>query len=56
MELAERFRRPATYDPHYLALAEREGCEFWTADERLWNAVKADLPWVRWLGERVPAP
>jgi predicted nucleic acid-binding protein len=56
MELAERFRRPATYDPHYLALAEREGCECWTADERLWNAVKSDLPWARWLGKYVPAP
>lgn len=56
MELAERFKRTAAYDPHYLALAEQEGCEFWTADERLWNSVKADLPWVRWLGEHAPAP
>lgn len=56
MEFAERFHLPATYDPHYLALAEREGCEFWTADERLWNSVKADLPWVRWLGEHVATP
>jgi predicted nucleic acid-binding protein len=56
MELSERFRRPASYDAHYLARAEREGCEFWTADERLVNSVKADLPWVRWLGEHAPAP
>src|SRR5436309_9193245 len=28
--------RPDAYDVHYLALAEREECEYWTADERLW--------------------
>jgi len=51
LELARQHGLPATYDAHYLALAEREGCEYWTADERLWNAVRAPLPWVRWLGE-----
>ncbi len=50
MELAHQYGLPAAYDAHYLALAEREGCEYWTTDERLWNAVKAQLPWVRWLG------
>jgi predicted nucleic acid-binding protein len=50
MELAQQFRLPATYDAHYLALAEREACDYWTADERLWNGVKQELPWVRWLG------
>lgn len=52
LALANQFNLSATYDAHYLALAEREGCEYWTADERLWNAVNAQLPWVRWLGER----
>lgn len=52
LALANQLDLSATYDAHYLALAEREGCEHWTADERLWNAVKAQLPWVRWLGER----
>ena len=37
--------------PRYLALAEFQQCEFWTADERLWNSVKRDLRWVHWLGE-----
>ena len=50
-ELATELNRPAAYDCHYLALAEIEGCEFWTADERLFNAVKHQLPWVRWLGD-----
>jgi predicted nucleic acid-binding protein len=51
LELAHRFGRPASYDAHYLALAELEGCELWTADETLRNAVKEDISWVRWIGE-----
>lgn len=50
-ELADRFNQPTAYDAHYLALAEIEGCEFWTADERLYNSVKDDFPLIRWLGE-----
>jgi predicted nucleic acid-binding protein len=50
-ELAERLNRPATYDSHYLALAEYLGCEFWTADERLVNAAHSTFSWVRWVGE-----
>ena len=50
-ELATRFNRPAAYDAHYLALAEMMNCEFWTADERLLNAVGGELPWVHWLGQ-----
>ncbi len=49
-ELATRFNRPAAYDAHYLALAEMMNCEFWTADERLFNTVRDELSWVRWLG------
>lgn len=54
MEFAHQHKLPATYDPHYLALAERENCEYWTADKRLWNAVKGKLHWVRWLGDYQP--
>ena len=47
-----RLNRAAAYDSgclqqHYLALAESLGCELWTADRRLGDAV--DLPWVRSL-------
>ncbi len=49
IELAHKFGIKATYDSHYLALAEREGCELWTADTKLWRAVKDELNWVRWL-------
>ena len=50
-ELADRLGRPVAYDTHYLALAEHLGCEFWTADGRLVNAVRSTLPWVKWLGQ-----
>lgn len=53
-ELAKQLHRPAAYDAHYLALAEILGCEFWTADERLFNAARGTLPWVRHLGESQP--
>lgn len=49
-ELARYFNRPVTYDAHYLALAEMSDCPFWTADERLFNAVREELDWVYWLG------
>jgi predicted nucleic acid-binding protein len=49
--LAQQYGLPATYDAHYLALAEHEKCEYWTADTRLWNAVRDKLPWVRRLSD-----
>ena len=49
-ELAEEFNRPTAYDAQYLALAEQMVCEFWTADERLFNAVGTKYSDIRWLG------
>jgi len=49
--LAQQYSLPATYDAHYLALAEHEKCEYWTADTRLWNTVADKLPWVRRLSD-----
>jgi predicted nucleic acid-binding protein len=40
----------SAYDSAYLALAEQENLDLITADERLFNSVKAALPWVRWIG------
>jgi predicted nucleic acid-binding protein len=51
--LATQLNRPTAYDAHYLALAEYAGCVFWTADERLFNAVHRQLTWVHWLGHSV---
>jgi predicted nucleic acid-binding protein len=55
IELAHRYSLPATYDSHYLALAEREDCPLWTADTRMWRAVKDRLDWVHWMGD-YPTP
>jgi predicted nucleic acid-binding protein len=49
-ELATRYDRPTAYDAQYLALAERLSCDFWTADERMFNAIKEKFPTIRWLG------
>lgn len=51
IQLASAFSLPAAYDAHYLALAERLGAEFWTADIRLVRAVQSHLPWVHSLDE-----
>jgi predicted nucleic acid-binding protein len=51
IQLAQQFGLPATYDAHYLALAENRGCELWTADTRMWNSLQGKLAWVRWLGD-----
>ncbi len=55
MALAKHFGLPASYDTHYLALAERDNCPLWTADTRMWRAVKDQFDWVHRLGD-YPAP
>jgi predicted nucleic acid-binding protein len=50
LELADQHNLSAAYDAHYLALAQLLGCELWTADQRLVNAVVAALPFVKWIG------
>ncbi|HUF54178.1 MAG TPA: type II toxin-antitoxin system VapC family toxin [Dehalococcoidia bacterium] len=47
LRLAAEFNRPNTYDAHYLALAEELDCELWTADKRLYNAVRDRFPLIR---------
>jgi predicted nucleic acid-binding protein len=47
---ATQFNRPTAYDAQYLAVAEQFGCDFWTADEKLFNVVHQALSWVKWLG------
>jgi predicted nucleic acid-binding protein len=48
--------RPTAYDAQYLALAERLACDFWTADERLFNAASQQLPYVKWVGNLSSPP
>ena len=40
-----------SYDCLYVALAEQEGIDFWTADRRLYNALHGHFTAVRWLGD-----
>lgn len=51
IQLASAFSLPAAYDAPYLALAERLGAEFWSADTRLIRDVQGYLPWVHSLDE-----
>jgi predicted nucleic acid-binding protein len=49
---AERLGHSKAYDAHYLALAEQEEVDLWTADRRLAHgAQQAGAPWVHWIGE-----
>jgi predicted nucleic acid-binding protein len=49
---ADRLGHSKTYDAQYLALAEQEGIELWTADRRLANgAQQVGAHWVHWIGE-----
>ena len=40
----------STYDCAYIALAEKEECNFYTGDKKLFNAAKVRLPRVKWIG------
>ncbi|MGC9394153.1 MAG: type II toxin-antitoxin system VapC family toxin [Anaerolineae bacterium] len=48
-ELAILHGFSATYDAHYLALAQGMKAEFWTADKRLYNSAHEALPWIHLL-------
>ena len=39
------------YDCAYLALADKEGCDFYTGDRRFYQAVKPHFRWVKWIGD-----
>ena len=49
---ADRLGHSKAYDAQYMALAEQEGLELWTADRRLANgAQQAGAHWVHWIRE-----
>lgn len=48
---ASDFQLPAIYDAYYLALAADAQCQFWTADQRLIEALRGRLPFVRGVGD-----
>ena len=47
-EIAMQYELPATYDAHYLALAEWMDIDLWTADRKLINTLKPfKVKWVK---------
>ena len=50
MQLGHRLGRPTTYDCQYLALAELQDCDFWTADRRFYNSAHREYTRVKWIG------
>lgn len=55
-QIATEFGFATVYDATYLALAELQGCPFWTADKRLFDQVQVRMPFVQWLGDYEPRP
>ena len=54
IEMAFRMAREyrlSTYDCAYMALAQREECDFYTGDKKLHHATRTHLPWVKWIGD-----
>jgi predicted nucleic acid-binding protein len=49
--IADELGQKASYDSAYLAVAEREGCELWTADERFHAAAVGLFPFVHHIAE-----
>ena len=41
----------SSYDCAYLALAEKEKCDFFTGDKKLFNSIRNRLPWIKWIGD-----
>lgn len=49
-DIAFRFNLSTAYDAFYLAVSEILECEFWTSDERLYNAISGNFHGLRWIG------
>ena len=51
LHLANRLRQRASYDAHYLALADALGCDFWTADHQFYRVARPTARNIRWIRE-----
>lgn len=56
MDIAAITRQKAAYDAQYLALAEREGADVWTADEPFFRSTHEQFIQVRWIGSYSVTP
>jgi predicted nucleic acid-binding protein len=50
-DIAITLAHPRAYDTQYVALAEFNQCDLWTADKRLVNASRQRFPRVKWIGD-----
>jgi predicted nucleic acid-binding protein len=48
---AKSLNAPRLYDMYYIALADREGCDLWTADRRLVRLAGKRFSRARWVGD-----
>ena len=51
LRLANRLGQRASYDAHYLALADTLGCDLWTADRQFYRAARPTARNIRWIRE-----
>lgn len=49
--IARQYGFARTYDPLYVALAQRVDSVLWSADQRLVRSVNRTFPAIRWLGD-----
>ena len=54
LEIAETLKLWKPHDSLYAALAEHERCEFWTGDERFYQAAHGLFPWIHSAGQAHP--
>jgi predicted nucleic acid-binding protein len=52
-ELATHFGHTRAYDAHYLAAAEQEACDLWTADRPLYESVRRELRKVKHVSRQL---
>ena len=55
LAIANDYNLPASYDAHYVALADMAGATFWTADLRLIRALGDAFPFVRSIADYQPS-
>ncbi len=49
-KLACQFKQ-AIYDCAYLAAASMKGIGFYTGDKKLFNALRHQISWIKWIGD-----